>query len=148
LYTFSRENQRSALSRAAQLTKSEGWMPDAWALTVLKGSEIEGLIPCAVIVCQNITTTGADIHLSMIDDQRPTKRMMQGVYKFLLHPSLMNYETLRAFIPEENISAQVAAIQTGFEIEARLRGFAYGGSDAILLTMKRARCRWFVPKGD
>lgn len=126
------ENQDMLLEAAARETASTGWAKDA---TAVGFADERGLI--GVGVYQNLTGAHADLHLAAMPGRRLTARVFQSLLKLAFAPAHMDLEALWLPIPEANRKAQIATLKIGGEFEARRRGYAADGSDAILMALRR-----------
>lgn len=129
---FTSKNQPDLLEAAKALTASSGWRDDARAWGVYDGDDLR-----AVAVFQGFAADGAEFHFGMMPGRRLGKDVMRGIIAMAMHPRGMNLSRLIAPIAAQNISAQVAALKCGAQIEARVRGSLWGGGDAILFVLAR-----------
>lgn len=132
---FTKANQKDLLDIAAQATSSLGWRGDAVAIGAYD-QDRPGDIR-AVAVFQNIDAYGAEFHFAMMPGHRLGPDVVRGFSMIALHPRGLGLESARAFIPDENIPAQVAALKCGFAFEYRVRGGAAGRKDAIVMSIHR-----------
>lgn len=141
---FTRADQKKHLDLALTLTHSAGWRDDAYSFAAYDHTGgAEELL--AIVVFQNIDTTGADIHFAGARPGWASRRLLRGLFLFAFAPRLAGHDMLRAPIPEANRDAMVLALRSGFQFDGRLRAGAADGSDAILMSMRREECRWILP---
>lgn len=120
------------LEVANRLTGSEGFSDDAVPVGIARDGEVY-----AVAVFERFTATGADMHLGVEPGRRLGKRSIQALLKIAMHPDHLDLDTVWAPIPEANRRTQQFAFGVGFEFEARRRGYAFDGSDVILMALRR-----------
>lgn len=134
-------NQFALLAQAADLTYSEGFMRDAHAIAAYDPETKRNL---AVAVFQNRTTRGAEAHFGAVEIAALARRdIMKGFSLYAFR--LMNLPRLVSPIAAWNVSAQIAALKSGFYIIGQVSRGALDGSDAILFAMTPDTCRWLPP---
>lgn len=138
---FVTDNQFELLAEATFLTESTGFMGDAKALACKDKDTGQTL---AIGVYQNRSTAASEIHFATTDEKVMLRRdLMAGFaaygFRWMKSPKLV------APIAAWNISAQVAALKSGFFITGYLGGGAIDGSDAIVMTLTEQNCRWLPP---
>lgn len=105
--TFSRKNQDILLRIAAKATGSTGWSADAEALLVSVNGKAR-----AVIVFQNATLAGAEIHLASVNlPMRPTSDMIEAIRMYA--GQVRGWPSLIATIPAYNAPSQILALRLG-----------------------------------
>ncbi len=120
------------------------WPDGATALAILEsidGTKRPDDRILAVCVMNEVSGDQCQVHFAADDSRAWSNRnILQGIfaYPFILR----GMRRLEARIPADQQKAIIAAIKLGYQIEARLRGSAPDGSDAIVLSMTREECPW------
>lgn len=135
------QNQIELLTRALDLTMSEGFMKDAHAAAAYDPATGDYL---AIAVFQNRSARGTEVHFGAGVPRALQRRdVMRGfsAYAFLL----LKIPRLIAPIAAWNVEAQIAALKSGFVIIGHVSRGALDGTDAILFAMTPDSCRWLPP---
>ena len=138
-------DQTGHLRIARTLTGSKDFRADAFAISVYHRDEDEVRLLC-IAVLDNRAGDMADMHFVAVDDawRAHLREIANFFFTFVFgHTgSALGLSRLRAPIASTNTSAQVVALKSGFEFEARLRASAANGSDVILMVLEPDKCRW------
>lgn len=129
---FSRKNQADLLEEAKQATRSTGFKSDAVALGAYDGPDGELK---AVGVFQNFAGNQAEFHFGLVDAAQISRQTIEAFLAVAFHKRMFGLGRVVTTIEAGNRRALVAAIKTGFQIEARVRSGMTDGSDAILLSI-------------
>ena len=148
MLTFTKVDQPYILGRAAEATGSTGWAADATGFIAVDRSDPEEPREVAVAVFQRFEGKTGEFHFAMLG-QRITREVMRTFLWIAFHGQWADLDRVIAIIPEDNKTAQVAALKAGFEFEHRKRAGIVGGRDAIVLSMGNpARATARLPKDD
>lgn len=128
------DNPDLLFETAMAATASTGWAKDALPVGFIDpvAQEI-----AAVVVFQNRSGEHADLHIAAVNGHRLDAESLAVIVKLAFDPAHLNLDVLWAPIPVRNTKAQISALKMGFEFEARRRGYAADGSDAILMALRR-----------
>lgn len=133
---MTRANQTDLLSRAAELTDCHRWAHDAAALGMYDDAEKTSLR--AVIVVENRTAYGADLHFAMEPGRRINRQIIAHMVLVLMtHAAGLRIPRLWAHIAASNAPTIALCVQCGFQFEYRKRGSAAGEEDAIVMSLDR-----------
>lgn len=133
--SFTKADQDDLLLKAADLTGSDGFMPDAVALGVKSDGEL-----IAVAVFQNITAAGVEFHYGMISDYKPRRDMLYGLHRYAF--DVLKAPKLTAPIAAWNVPAQIMALKSGFFVAGTITRGAIDGSDSVVMVLLKDAYRW------
>lgn len=127
------------LDQALALTLSEGWMADAIAVGGFVPSNA-GEAADAVMVLQNLTTLGGEVHFGLREGAHATPRLVRGFMHFAFRVRRLPMVVAPVFA--WNAAAQVMALKAGFRVGGYLASARPGRDDVVVLRLAAEDCRW------